>query len=88
LVRKSDSWLLDLRKGQTEQQMQQQAEVLGASCDAITALLNGLIRKIDTLDTDKFSYDEAWRVVDIQVNRKLDAIMKTKREEGGGGKGE
>jgi hypothetical protein len=88
LVRKNGSWVLDLRKGQSEEALEAQAEILGASYDAIVALLNGLIQKIDTLDTDKFSYDDAWRMVDIQINRKLEALTKKEGEQGGGGKGE
>ena len=52
--------------------------LLGGSYDAIIALLNGLIQKIDTLDTDKFSYDEAWKMVDIQINRKLEILNSLK----------
>ena len=85
LVRKDGNWLLDLRKGQTNEQLQEQAELLGASCDAITALLNGLIQKIGTLDTEKFSYDDAWTMVDIQINRKIEAVMKKEGEQVGAG---
>lgn len=85
LVRKDGNWILDLRKGQSDEQLQAQAELLGASCDAIIALLNGLIQKIDTLDTEKFSYSEAWRMVDIQINQKLEDLTKREGEQGGGG---
>lgn len=76
LIRKNGSWLLDLRRGQSDEELLKQAEVLGASYDAMTTLLNGLIQKIDTLDADKFSYEEAWRMVEIQMERKLKAISK------------
>lgn len=86
-VRVGDDWQLDLVKDQTAASLAKQAEHLKKVYDAVISLLNGLIYKIDTLDTEKFSYEEAWKMVSIQVQRKVSSLVEKKGEPDGGANG-
>jgi len=79
LKKVKNKWLLDLQRNQSEESLKQQAELIDASYEAVLAMLRGLISKIDTLDTKKYTYDEAMTMVGIQVNQALDRAIKQKK---------
>ena len=41
---------------------------------------HGLINKFDTLDTQKYSYKEAWKMVGIQMQKKVSRLVDDKGE--------
>lgn len=73
-VQVSGDWKLDLEKGQSDVSLAKQAEHLKKVNDSVIPLLNGLIQKIDSLDTNKFTYEQAWRMVAIQMERKIQSV--------------
>lgn len=77
-------WRLDMRRGQNDENLKRQAVLLRESFDAMIALLNGFLVKIDTLDTAKHSYENAWKMVEIQIDRKLSALAKDNAKENEG----
>jgi len=74
-----DKWLIDIQRGQSEEDLKQQAELLDVSYNAVIKMLNGLIYKVDTLDTSKYTYNQALEMVGIQVNQALDKALKEKK---------
>lgn len=79
-VKVGDDWKLDLEKGQSNASLAKQAEYLKEVYDLIIPLLNGLLLKIDTLDTNKFTYDDAWKMVAIQLQRKIESVIAKQGE--------
>jgi hypothetical protein len=79
-VKVGGAWKLDLDRGQAPESLALQAKSLRAVYDSTIPLLNGLIEKIDTLNTNKFTYEEAWEMVAIQMQRKVSAVTEKASE--------
>ena len=76
-VRSDGIWKLDILKDSTPKEVLLQTSHLNSMYDALIPLLNGLIYKIESLDAEKFTYDDAWKMVSIQMNRKLEGLNQT-----------
>jgi len=72
-------WLLDLQRNETEASLTKQAALMDSSYEAALAMLRGLISKVDTLDTKKYTYGEALNMVGIQVDKAMDKAIKQKK---------
>ena len=82
-VRVAGNWKLDLERGQPAKTLALQTKSLQELYDRVIPLLNGLIEKIDTLNTKKFTYEDAWKMVAIQIQRQVSVVSKEPGEPGG-----
>jgi hypothetical protein len=75
LINIDGAWKLDLQHGLPDEMLNQQSVMMKKACDAVVIVLQNLIGKIDTLDTSKYTYDDAISMVNIQMQRKLEAAL-------------
>ena len=64
-------WLLDMTRGQKAEALKIQGEAIGSSYSAIISQLEALIANMDALDTTKYNYEQAIRMVELKVLQAL-----------------